>query len=234
MINVYCDESCHLENDNSDVMVLGCISCPKELVKSLNAQIRQLKEKHNISKTAETKWTKVSLGKIEFYKELIDLFFNTPQLNFRAVIAQNKSLLDHAAHNQDHDGWYYKMYYLLLRNVVEVGDIYRVYVDIKDTKGSEKLSLLQDVLNRSLYNFYEETVERIQLIRSDEVELIQLNDLMIGAISYVNRGCNTSKAKLELVEHMMNHTGLSLKHKTAKDYNKFNIFVWTPNWNQRR
>jgi len=28
--NVYCDESCHLENDNQKIMVLGAVWSPEE------------------------------------------------------------------------------------------------------------------------------------------------------------------------------------------------------------
>lgn len=28
--NLYCDESCHLENDDSNVMVLGALILPKD------------------------------------------------------------------------------------------------------------------------------------------------------------------------------------------------------------
>lgn len=27
--NIYCDESCHLENDGQKSMVLGAVSCPR-------------------------------------------------------------------------------------------------------------------------------------------------------------------------------------------------------------
>ena len=33
--NVYCDESCHLEHDNSNVMVIGAVYCPKKMEKKL-------------------------------------------------------------------------------------------------------------------------------------------------------------------------------------------------------
>jgi hypothetical protein len=28
LIKIYCDESCHLENDHIPVMVLGAVTCP--------------------------------------------------------------------------------------------------------------------------------------------------------------------------------------------------------------
>ena len=63
--NVYCDESCHLPHDNSDLMVIGGISCPKEKVDYINKAIRDIK-KHGVFKFAEIKWTKVSKSKV-FY-----------------------------------------------------------------------------------------------------------------------------------------------------------------------
>ncbi|OQB54106.1 MAG: hypothetical protein BWX97_00082 [Firmicutes bacterium ADurb.Bin146] len=234
--NIYCDESCHLERDGNDIMVLGCISCPIEFVKESNIHIRKIKQKHNIDPGSEIKWTKVSNSKIEMYLELIDYFFNSYYLNFRAVIAVNKSKLDHETFNQDHDSWYYKMYYLLLKYLIEVEDKYRIYIDIKDTRGMEKIDYLHRVLSNSLYDFYNETIERIQLVRSDEIQLLQLTDLIIGSLSYVNRKCSSSSAKLQIIEKIRKYTGLSLMHKTPKDFHKFNIFVWDALYhlNQRR
>ena len=37
--NIYCDENCHLEYDKSDIMVLGAIMCPKELVHQISKDI---------------------------------------------------------------------------------------------------------------------------------------------------------------------------------------------------
>jgi hypothetical protein len=33
---IFCDESCHLEKDTSNVMVLGALSCPEISVQLLN------------------------------------------------------------------------------------------------------------------------------------------------------------------------------------------------------
>lgn len=67
MINIYCDESCHLEHDDSDIMVLGGISCDKKNIKYISNKIDYLKSKYKIPKYEEIKWTKVSPSKLEFY-----------------------------------------------------------------------------------------------------------------------------------------------------------------------
>ena len=173
IFNIYCDESCHLLNDGEDIMVLGGISCQAEHVKEINQHIRRIKSKHQLSTLMEIKWTKVSEGKVEFYKELIEYFFKNPYLNFRSVIASGKKQLNYEAFNLTHDNWYYRMYYLLLRQMIQIGDQYKIYIDIKDTQGTEKIHMLQDVLNRSLYDFCKETIENIQLVRSHEIEILQ-------------------------------------------------------------
>lgn len=43
--NIYCDESCHLLNDNINDMVLGAVWCPKERVKEISDRIKQIKKK---------------------------------------------------------------------------------------------------------------------------------------------------------------------------------------------
>ena len=43
MINIYCDESCHLEHDDSDIMVLGAMSCEAEEKSNIFNDIRKIK-----------------------------------------------------------------------------------------------------------------------------------------------------------------------------------------------
>ena len=54
IINIYCDESCHLEHDNLPVMALGAIWAPKEHVKRLNTGLRDIKARHRAF--SELKW----------------------------------------------------------------------------------------------------------------------------------------------------------------------------------
>jgi hypothetical protein len=65
--NIYCDESCHLPNDNCNVMALGSVWQLKEEAKKTALDIRRIKRSHNLSASFEVKWNKVSPAKIEFY-----------------------------------------------------------------------------------------------------------------------------------------------------------------------
>lgn len=40
--NVYCDESCHLENDHQPAMVLGAVWCPLEKARDIAIRIREI------------------------------------------------------------------------------------------------------------------------------------------------------------------------------------------------
>ena len=115
-INIYCDESCHLENDTSKVMVLGGIICSKNDKDIVFNDIRQIKKKHNLD-FYEMKWTKISKCKIEFYKDILKYFFENPKLRFRGLVVPDKSILNHKKFCQTHDKFYYKMYYDLLNPV---------------------------------------------------------------------------------------------------------------------
>lgn len=117
-INIYCDESCYLEHDNYPSMILGAITCPKMYVKDFSNRIRELKQKHKISVMAEVKWTKIAKTKESFFIDLITLFAETPYVKFRAVKAINKRHLHHRDFNITHDDWYYRMYYILLINII--------------------------------------------------------------------------------------------------------------------
>lgn len=228
--NIYCDESCHIQHDGNDIMIIGGVFCPKKNVKEINKEIRKIKEKYGISKS-EVKWHKVSNNKLDFYCELINYFFSNEELNFRCVIAPEKKKLDLKSFSLSYDDWYYRIYYLLLKEIVSVDAEYFIYMDIKDTNGSSKIKKLKLVLNNMLYTFYNDVVKNIQLVRSDEIEIIQLSDILIGAVSYVNRELNNSdNAKSKIIDLIMEKTGQSLKYTTNPKvfHNKFDVFRWKP------
>jgi len=221
--NVYCDESCHLENDPHQVMVLGAVWCPLTRCREINVSLREIKLRHGLSATFEVKWTKVSPAKHQFYLEWIDYFFDNPDLYFRALIVPDKSKLRHEAFTkQNHDIWYYKMYYVMLNVIFSPQAHYRIYIDIKDTRGGTKIRKLEEILSCSS----KEMIDRLQLIHSKEVELLQLADLMIGAVSYINRNQKGNNGKEQLVETMKERSGCSLTHSTSYMARKVNLLRW--------
>ncbi|MFV0298844.1 MAG: DUF3800 domain-containing protein [Hyphomicrobiaceae bacterium] len=228
--NIYCDETCHLENDGIPVMVLGGLYCRREDTRCIADAIREIKARHALPKGFEIKWTKVSRGKLGFYRDLIAFFLSENALRFRGVLVPDKQLLDHGRFGQDHNDWYYKMYYTMLRYVFDQQHQYHVYLDIKDTRGGEKTRHLHDVLCNSLHDFDRETVVKVQQIRSEESEVLQLADLLIGAIGYHNRNLSSSDAKQTLIADMRERLGQNALASTSGfRQRKFNLLRWQAN-----
>jgi hypothetical protein len=76
------------------------------------------------------------------------------------------------------------------------------------------------------YDFDREMIQKIQQVHSHEVEQLQLADLIIGALGYVNRGLESSSSKLEIIERIQKLSGLSLTRSTLPSAKKFNLFIW--------
>jgi hypothetical protein len=121
------------------------------------------------------------------------------------------------------------MYFVLLKFVVGASHRYRIYLDIKDTRGGAKAKKLHEVLANKFHDFEHKSVERVQQVRSHESDLLQLADLLIGALSYANRGLKGSPAKNEIVAMLQAAFGANALTRTSKfDHAKFNILLWDP------
>ncbi len=225
--SIYCDESGHLEKDEIQVMTLGALWCPSDQRKSIQRHVREIKRRHGLAPGFEIKWSKVSPAQLDFYRSLIHLFFGDDRLHFRAVVVPDKTRLNHGAvPGQDHDLFYYKMFFLVLREILVRDETYRIYLDIKDTRSQEKVRKLREVLCNENYDFDRHMIRSIQQVRSHEVEQQQLADLLIGAVGYANRGLTTSDAKAALIHEIKRLSGRSLVRSTLPSERKLNVFRW--------
>lgn len=227
IFNVYCDESCHLENDRQPVMLLGAIWCPQTEVVRLSREVQDMKTRHKAA--GELKWTKVSNSRLGFYIELIDWFLAEAPLHFRGLVVLHKERLNHALFNQgSHDDFYYKMYFSLLSKVLSPDERYNIYLDIKDTRSRLKLRKLREVLCNDRYDFTSQMVGHLQNIRSHEAHLLQVCDFLLGAVSYRHRGLASNPAKVEVIRHLEERLGRDLLRSTPLREEKFNLFLFTP------
>ncbi len=224
--NIYCDESCHLELDGQPVMVLGAVWCPLDRTREIAVRLREIKTAYGLPANFEIKWTKVSPAQTAFYQAILDYFFDDDDLHFRALIVPDKSILRHADFQQTHDDWYYKMYFDMLKVILDPLARYRIYLDIKDTRSAAKVAKLREVLSNEMYDFSRQIIEWIQTVRSHEVQVLQVTDLLIGAVSYANRGLSSNAAKAALVERMRERSGYSLTRTTLYLERKVNLFRW--------
>lgn len=228
IINIYCDESCHLEHDRQQVMTLGAIWCPADKTREIAIRVREIKVAHGLPAHFEIKWTKVSPAKIAFYQAIMDYFFDDADLHFRGVVIPDKTRLNHNQHNQSHDDWYYKMYFYLVTELLNPDARHYVYLDIKDTASAAKTKKLHEVLCSSKYDFNQNIIARVQTVRSDEVEQLQVCDLLMGAVTAANRTTACSPAKQQLIRRIRQRSGLSLNRSTLRGARKLNLLLWNP------
>jgi len=227
IINIYCDESGQLENDRQPVMVLGAVWCPSASASVLSARLRGLKRRHDLNPRFEVKWSKVSPAKAVFYVDWLNDFFREEDLHFRAVIAP-KTAMRPDDYGIAYEDWYYKLYFDLLKVLLSPACRYRIYLDQKDLRGREKTARLNYVLAHNLYDFPRTIIERIQIIRSRDTELLQLADLLTGTVAYANRGLHGNPGKNLLVQTMRLHSGYELTKTTLYREDKVNLFKWIP------
>lgn len=229
VFNVYCDESCHLEHDRIPTMAWGAVFCPIHETRAVSESVRALKAEHGLATDFEAKWTKISPAKTDFYLSLADLFLAGGQLRFRGLVVPDKSLLDHSRFDQSHDDWYYKMYFAMLRPVLSDNNRYRIYLDVKDTRGGEKTRRLREILSNGLRDSSRRPVERVQQMRSRESGLLQITDLLTGALSHANRRLGTSAAKTAVIARLQEKLGSNVLDQTSpRNSDKFSVLTWNP------
>lgn len=225
---LFCDESCHLQYDNSEVMCIGGIVVPDEHMQEYKQKIKDIKRKHGI--LHEIKWNTVSKTHVEMYRELIDFLFSS-EMSFRCILIKHKSNISaHTLDRTEYDGFYFSIIEKLIRFTVRHnGDArsdFRVYLDLKDTRGSKKLRAVSEHLCESLGD--SDTVSLLQNIRSHESVFIQLADIIIGAIAYRARGLEGSAAKMNIAEHIEKLSGYRLNEGTEPGDSQFSIYDFQP------
>lgn len=219
--NFYCDESCYMEHDDNNLMFLSMVSCPRNEYIKIKKQIKEVFAKHNMPEHFEIKATKVSMGKYEFYRDLIYVFINNDKLRFRCVIA-DKTKLEHKKYAQSHEDWYYKMYYLLIEKAIH-SEENRVFIDYKDNHSYDCCKTIEAYLNR---HFRYTTTKKfcIQPMNSKESRLMQINDLLMGIVAYKNKGLSANEAKVKLADELEKYFRIDFRRT---NYNRrFNIFQW--------
>lgn len=212
--NLYCDESTHLQFDEKPYMLISYVSCAYPQIKQHKEYFKLLKAKHKFK--GEMKWSNVSKSQYPFYADVIDYFFAT-DLKFRSVIV-DKSQIEESREGFTYADFYFQMYYRLVYHKLCTEYNYNMYLDIKDTCSQGKLRKLGDILN------HKNNIRNIQFIKSHESYLMQMADLIMGAINYHIRGLDKVIAKNKLIEKIQSHSSIDLNKSTPKEAEKFNLF----------
>lgn len=218
---IYCDES-GLEaiNDKSahKYCAIGGIWIPEQYRPILKEKLNSIKHEYNIY--GELKWNKVSPLTIQCYKDVIDYFFSTPRIRFRAIIIESSKIDNNVYNNGDAELGFYKFYYQLINRWITENNEYRIFLDHKINANKDRVNELGKILQNSNINA---DVKYAQAIHSHESVAIQLADILTGIVFAKFNKKTTSPAKLELIELVEKHLCKEIQ-ETRRLEEKFNVF----------
>ncbi len=226
MLHLYCDESRHLPHDREPFSLLGLLGCGSERAHEYNIAIAELWKEYKLPAQFEAKWTKVSKGALPFYKALLKWFLATEDVSFRCLILPEKQRVYAALPESRREHLYYRLYFQFLRGAIEPENRYRIFLDLKDTRGREKIAELRRLLSTDADDA--KAVETLQHIRSHEVRLAQITDLLLGAVGFARRQRSEaeSPAKRVLVQLLEEGLGQSLKSDSPPGSTKAVFATW--------
>jgi hypothetical protein len=223
-IQVYCDESGleALANKSSHTFVaIGGIWMPSEFREEFKLSINELKNEFGIK--GEFKWQKVSLSHIEFYKRVIDYFFNCKFLRFRVILIEASRVNNDVYNDKDNELGFYKFYYQLLHHWILSYNSYEIFTDLKVNRNKRRLKKLHEILS---YSNVTAEILRVQGLPSNESIGIQLADVLTGIVNTKYNKQNTGTAKNEIItyiEHIHLKKGISATQKIEEKFNIFQI-----------
>ncbi len=219
---IYCDE-CRPELFTSRKKVvpylsIGGVWIPAQARQEIKNTIRDLQSAHNI--WGELKWNKVSRNAIDFYKAIIEMFFNNDDIRFRTILVDSNKVDLFRFHENDAELGFYKFYYQLIHHWILDFNQYRIFLDRKTNRLPNRLSILHKALN---YSNLSSKINSVQALQSKKVNLIQLADLLTGAVNSFFNQSVVSDVKKDLINTIKTRLNHEIR-PTWKSEEKFNIF----------
>ena len=227
--DIYVDESSQTKNR---YLLLGGIIIPKAIVPAATERLQaaRLPELPH----GEMKWGKVSKSKLPAYMRFIDCFFDAPEFaksDFHCLVVDT-----HAIDNQSYNagskeiGFNKEIYQLATKfaKLYRTG-VFHLYPDFRET--NQKPEDLRNILNHGRHKNRDGRdwpFRRCQFRDSSTVRLLQLVDIMLGAVAYGKnehyKQPDASQPKLELARHIMRRAGIKDLSVDTTRAGKFTIW----------
>jgi hypothetical protein len=221
---IYCDESrlelLALKPPCPDHYVLiGGLWVPASRRPVFKDEISAIRKKERCF--GEIKWNAVAPSRLPFYLRLIDWFFDKGvELRFRCIVVERDKVNLVRYHESDQELGFYKFYYQLIHHWILDFNTYAIFLDLKSNRAKNRLRILETCLRRSNLS---SDIRFVQALPSVQSPLIQVADLLIGAVGYKLHQGRSSSAKVAVVNQIEQRLGRPIRH-TPKSESKFNIF----------
>jgi len=218
---IYCDESCWealYDKNSHNFAVIGGIWIPAEKRHEIKACFSNLKNKYCLH--GEMKWNHICPKSVEMYREVINMFFDDEQIRFRAICIKAEEVNHERFNSGNGELGFYKFYFQLIHHWMIMDNSYQVFVDYKINGYQHRVQELGTILNNASIA----QLTQIQSLPSEESVLIQLADVLTGAVaSAFNSQKSLSWAKQSIRELIEKRLGHRIKGTSAGEA-KFNVF----------
>ena len=148
------------------------------------------------------------------------MFFDNEQIRFRAICIKSAEVNHERFNSGNGELGFYKFYFQLIHHWMLMGNSYQVFLDYKTNGYQHRVQELGTILN----NTSTSELTQIQALPSEESVLIQLADVLTGAVASAfnnKKMLSASKQSIrELIEQRLGHC----IYKTPVTETKFNVF----------
>jgi Protein of unknown function (DUF3800) len=179
----------------------------------------------------EMKWIKVSNSKLSAYKRFIDVFFTEPRFADYHSIVVDTSKVKHNIYNQGNReiGFNKEIYQLAMKCGRLYNTLFHVYPDYRNT--NQRPEDLRLILNRGIRKSGDKRdwpYRRVQFRDSKKTILLQLTDLLSGALTYHLNGhrndYGASPAKCVLSDHILASAGIKDVFRSTPIRGRFTVW----------
>lgn len=200
----FLDETGTLGGERDPFFAVGLLRCREPY--ELQRPIQRLRDKHHFYD--EIKWSQVSGKKLPLLKTIINVFLGSTA-TFSAFVAE-KSVHDVIGRFGGPFQAYEALARQLVHGTVRPGETLWVVADeYSSPTGTSFEEKVRDHVNgRAKWG---DPVAGVCRLRSSGVDLLQLSDLLLGAVVYEHKarqGSAAYKPKVQLLEHLKSQAGV--------------------------
>lgn len=226
--DVYIDES---SQNNHEYFVIGGLIVPIEIAPELTNRILAIRLPE--LPQGEMKWAKVSKGKLAAYQRVVDLFFEPEfagAIEYHSLVVE-AAKQNHGAFNSGSReiGFNKEIFHLAYKFSRLYPSLFHIYLDERTTAhGTDELRLMLNRKANKTDPKRDWPYRRVQFRDSAKVPIIQLVDIMSGALAYRLNGFEkadgASPAKCRLADHILKKARVSNVFKDTSMRGKFTIW----------
>jgi hypothetical protein len=114
----------------------------------------------------------------------------------------------------------------MLKYIIVPGNSYNIYPDIKDTNSYYYHQVMLKYLRIKMSDLNKKTIKKVQPIKSYESSILQITDILIGALSYYYRHLTDNSIKMNIINEINKLYQNNFDTSSNYSNTKFNIFMW--------